>query len=166
MLRLKIPPSTGVLLLPLLPLRAVPIAALRRCIPTNTLHRQGIIRRAFPATNAFESIQRKNQRQATRMELRRRKNAYVKFTIRDMFFLSHESACFAPMDLAQHRKTMSTQDGQIRPCVPHPFLHASSSERIGLAINGNNGRADFRKLIESAAGKFCTRLSRSHDPNR
>ncbi|HET7331387.1 hypothetical protein [Dyella sp.] len=30
------------------------------------------------------------------MELRRRKNAHAKFTIRDMFFLSHESARFAP----------------------------------------------------------------------
>jgi hypothetical protein len=32
------------------------------------------------------------------MELRRKKNAHAKFTIRDMFFLSHESARFAPTD--------------------------------------------------------------------
>jgi hypothetical protein len=66
--------------------------------PHKHVHRQGIIRRLFPATNAFESIERKNQRQATRMELRRKKNAHAKFTIRDMFFLSHESARFAPTD--------------------------------------------------------------------
>jgi hypothetical protein len=66
----------------------------------------------------------------------------------------------------RNSKTMTTHGERIRPRVPRSFLHASSSERIGLAINRNNGRAGFRKLIESVAGKICTWLSRSHDPNR
>lgn len=95
--------------------------------PQESPHRYGIIRRSFHAANVFESIQRKIQRQASEMELHRRKRAYAKFTILDMLSLSHKPTCFACRYLrfvARFRKNLIGAGKQARHCIPPMELGA------------------------------------------
>jgi hypothetical protein len=162
MLRLEIPPSTGVLLRPLLPLRAVPIAALRRCIPTNTccIAKESFVAYSLPRMHLKVSSGKISVKQ-------RAWNCVAKKMHTPN---SPYAICFSyRMNLLALRqrilKIHGMHDEPIRTHSSRPSQRANSSERLGSTINRNNCRAGFRKLIESVTRKICTQLSRSHDPN-